>query len=119
MKPPLRHTLCEHVVGNYRIACWPRLANELLTTAAQHELPELDGKVYFEDFAPATFVASHVGASIPWSPLMSHKPRTARTKRPPAVFEISDEAACRIQLIFEDFYLWFSSVYCKRLVKAS
>jgi hypothetical protein len=48
---------------------------------------------------------------------MSRKPRT--TKRPPAVPELSDEAACMIQLFLEVFYLWFSRVYGKRLVKES
>jgi general secretion pathway protein A len=52
MTPPLRHTLCEHALGNYRVLT--TLANELLTTAAQRELPELDEKLYFEVFAPAT-----------------------------------------------------------------
>jgi general secretion pathway protein A len=52
MTPPLRHTLCEHALGNYRVLT--TLANELLTTAAQRELPELDEKLYFEVFAPST-----------------------------------------------------------------
>jgi type II secretory pathway predicted ATPase ExeA len=43
MTPPLRHTLCEHALGNYRVLT--TLANELLTTAAQRELPELDEKL--------------------------------------------------------------------------
>jgi general secretion pathway protein A len=52
MTPPLRHTLCEHALGNYRVLT--TLANELLATAAQRELPELDEKLYFEVFAPST-----------------------------------------------------------------
>lgn len=52
MAPPLRHTLCEHALGNYRVLS--TLANELLNTAAQRELSELDEKLYFEVFAPAT-----------------------------------------------------------------
>jgi type II secretory pathway predicted ATPase ExeA len=52
MTPPLRHTLCEHALGNYRVLT--TLANELLTTAAQRELSELDEKLYFEVFAPST-----------------------------------------------------------------
>jgi general secretion pathway protein A len=51
MTPPLRHTLCEHALGNYRVLS--TLANELLTTAAQRELSELDEKLYFEVFAPS------------------------------------------------------------------
>lgn len=52
MTPPLRHTLCEHALGNYRVLS--TLANELPTTAAQRELSELDEKLYFEVFAPST-----------------------------------------------------------------
>jgi type II secretory pathway predicted ATPase ExeA len=52
MTQPLRHTLCEHALGNYRVLT--TLANELLTTAAQRELPELDEKLYFEVFAAST-----------------------------------------------------------------
>lgn len=51
MTPPLRHTLCEHALGNYRVLT--ALANDLLTTAAQRELSELDEKLYFEVFAPS------------------------------------------------------------------
>lgn len=52
MTLPLRHTLREHALGNYRVLT--TLANDLLTTAAQRELPELDEKLYFEVFAPST-----------------------------------------------------------------
>lgn len=52
MTQPLRRTLCEHALGNYRVLC--SLANELLATAAQRELPEIDEKLYFDVFAPAT-----------------------------------------------------------------
>ena len=50
MTPPLRHTLREYALGNYRVLT--TLANELLTNAAQRELSELDEKLYFEVFAP-------------------------------------------------------------------
>ena len=50
MTAPLRHTLCDHAAGNYRIlAC---MAAELLSAAAQQQLPQLDEKLYFEVFAP-------------------------------------------------------------------
>ncbi|WP_028208725.1 hypothetical protein [Paraburkholderia nodosa] len=39
-------------LGNYRVLT--TLANDLLTTAAQRELSELDEKLYFEVFAPST-----------------------------------------------------------------
>lgn len=49
MTPPLRHTLCDHAAGNYRILM--TLAAELLSVAAQRELPVLDEKLYLEVFA--------------------------------------------------------------------
>lgn len=47
--PQLRHTLCDHAAGNYRILT--TMAAELLSAAAQRELPQLDEKLYFEVFA--------------------------------------------------------------------
>ncbi|MEN3291510.1 MAG: hypothetical protein V7642_763 [Burkholderiales bacterium] len=49
MTPQLRHALCDHAAGNYRILT--TLAAELLA-AAQRELPALDEKLYLEVFAP-------------------------------------------------------------------
>ena len=49
MTADLRHTLCDHAAGNYRILT--TLAAELLTAAAQHELPQLDQKLYLQVFA--------------------------------------------------------------------
>lgn len=49
MTPQLRHTLCDHAAGNYRILT--TMAAELLAAAAQRELPQLDEKLYFEVFA--------------------------------------------------------------------
>lgn len=49
MTPPLRHTLCDHAAGNYRILT--TLAAELLTAAAQRDLPQLDEKLYLDVFA--------------------------------------------------------------------
>jgi general secretion pathway protein A len=51
MTPPLRHTLCDHAAGNYRILT--TLAADLLAVAAQRELSVLDEKLYLELFAPA------------------------------------------------------------------
>ena len=51
MTPSLRHTLCDHAAGNYRILT--TLAAELLAVAAQRELPLLDEKLYLEVFAPS------------------------------------------------------------------
>ena len=52
MTPPLRHALCDHAAGNYRILT--TLAAELLAAAAQRDLPVLDEKLYLEVFAPPT-----------------------------------------------------------------
>lgn len=48
MTPELRHTLCDHAAGNYRILT--TMAAELLAAAAQRELPQLDEKLYLEVF---------------------------------------------------------------------
>ena len=50
MTPQLRHTLCDHAAGNYRILT--NMAAELLTVAAKRELPQLDEKLYLGVFAP-------------------------------------------------------------------
>ncbi len=52
MTPQLRHTLCDHAAGNYRILT--TLAAELLAAAAQRDLPVLDEKLYMDVFAPPT-----------------------------------------------------------------
>jgi len=49
MTPQLRHTLCDHAAGNYRILT--TMADELLAAAAQRDLPQLDEKLYLEVFA--------------------------------------------------------------------
>src|SRR2546428_11373 len=48
LTPELAHTLCEHALGNYRVLT--TMAAELLTAAAQRELPQLDEKLYLELF---------------------------------------------------------------------
>jgi general secretion pathway protein A len=48
MTDELRNTLCDHAAGNYRILT--SLAAELLTAAAQQELPQLDEKLYLQVF---------------------------------------------------------------------
>jgi general secretion pathway protein A len=50
MTKQLRHTLCDHAAGNYRI--FIGMAAELLMTAAQREITELDEKLYLQVFAP-------------------------------------------------------------------
>ena len=49
---PLRHTLCDHAAGNYRVLT--TMAAELLSAAAQQQQPQLDEKLYFGVFAPST-----------------------------------------------------------------
>ena len=49
MTPALRHTLCDHAAGNYRILT--TMAAELLAAATQRELPQIDEKLYLEVFA--------------------------------------------------------------------
>jgi general secretion pathway protein A len=48
MTPQLKHTLCEHALGNYRVLT--NLAAELLAAGAQRKLPKLDEKLYLELF---------------------------------------------------------------------
>ena len=50
MTAPLRHTLCDHAAGNYRILT--TMAAELLAAAAQKDLAQLDEKLYMDVFAP-------------------------------------------------------------------
>lgn len=50
MTVPLRHTLCDHAAGNYRILT--TMAAELLAAAAQNDLAQLDEKLYMDVFAP-------------------------------------------------------------------
>lgn len=51
MTPQLRHTLCDHAAGNYRVLT--TLAAELLAAAAQRDLPVLDEKLYMDVFTPS------------------------------------------------------------------
>jgi general secretion pathway protein A len=50
LTPQLAATLADHAAGNYRTLM--TLAGELLATAAQRELSQLDEKLYFDVFAP-------------------------------------------------------------------
>ena len=52
MTDPLIETLAEHAAGNYRVLC--SMATELLATAAQKELPQIDEKLFLETFASQT-----------------------------------------------------------------
>lgn len=50
MTPELMATLVEHAGGNYRVLM--NLGSDLLSAAAQRELPAIDEKLFFEVFAP-------------------------------------------------------------------
>ena len=50
MTPQLRHTLCDHAEGNYRVLT--TMAAELLACAAQKDVAVLDEKLYMDVFAP-------------------------------------------------------------------
>ena len=49
MTKELRHTLCDHAAGNYRI--FIGMAADLLMAAAQREITVLDEKLYLQVFA--------------------------------------------------------------------
>ena len=52
MTTELRTTLAEHAAGNYRVLM--NLADELITVAAERDLPRLDEKLFLEVFATPT-----------------------------------------------------------------
>ena len=60
MSEPLKQTLCEHALGNFRILT--TLAAELLDAGAQRELAQLDEKLYFEVFPPPSARPRHTRA---------------------------------------------------------
>lgn len=61
MTAELRHTLCDHAAGNYRILT--AMASELLIAAAQRDLHQLDERLYLQVFAqPDSAVRKVAGA---------------------------------------------------------
>ena len=52
MTPALMQTLCDHAIGNYRVLTG--MAAELLASAAQQEITQLDEKLYLQVFGQAT-----------------------------------------------------------------
>ena len=52
MTPQLMQTLCDHAIGNYRVLTG--MAAELLASAAQQEITQLDEKLYLQVFGQAT-----------------------------------------------------------------
>jgi len=61
MTQQLRHTLCDHAAGNYRILT--TMAAELLAAAAQRDLAQLDEKLYLEVFAQPVTAAPRRAAA--------------------------------------------------------
>ena len=47
----LCQTLCDHAMGNYRVLT--QMAAELLASAAQRQLGQLDEKLFLELYGPA------------------------------------------------------------------
>ncbi len=69
----LINTLAEHALGNYRVLT--TMAAELLSTAAQHERPQLDEQLYLEVFgAPCSYCPQTKPADSNGYPLMSYTP---------------------------------------------
>jgi general secretion pathway protein A len=60
MTEALKTTLCDHAAGNYRTLT--TMAANLLTVAAERELPLLDEKLYFEVFTPDNRKPRRAGA---------------------------------------------------------
>jgi len=52
MTPELMQTLCDHAIGNYRVLT--TMAAELLASAAQQEITQLDEKLYLQVFGQAS-----------------------------------------------------------------
>jgi general secretion pathway protein A len=52
MTTELKATLADHAAGNYRVLM--NLADELLTVAADRDLPRLDEKLFFDVFGQPT-----------------------------------------------------------------
>ena len=50
MTTELKSTLAEHAAGNYRVLM--NMADELLCTGADRDLPRLDEKLFFDVFQP-------------------------------------------------------------------
>ena len=50
MTEEVQRALCDHSCGNYRILS--NMANDLLTSGARNDIPQIDEKIYFEVFNP-------------------------------------------------------------------
>jgi type II secretory pathway predicted ATPase ExeA len=60
MTQALKHTLCDHAAGNYRVLA--TLAAELLSAAAEAQAPQLDEQLYFQVFSKPAPTTKRAGA---------------------------------------------------------
>jgi general secretion pathway protein A len=101
MTKELRHLLCDHAAGNYRILIG--MAADLLMSAAQTETTVLDEKLYFQVFnLPASNAPRRArGGSLTCatSPIPSSSP------------SLPDEAAAALDQFLEDLYNSFQQRY--------
>ena len=63
MTAELVTTLCEHAAGNYRTLM--TMASELLSTGTEREVKQLDEKLFFDTYTPATAEPAKQPASAP------------------------------------------------------
>lgn len=63
MTAELITTLCEHAAGNYRTLM--TMASDLLSTGAEREAKQLDEKLFFDTYTPATAEPAKKSASAP------------------------------------------------------
>lgn len=61
MTKPLKNTLCDHAAGNHRVLA--TLAAELLSAAAEAQLPQLDEQLYFQVFAKPAPASKRIAAA--------------------------------------------------------
>ena len=100
MTKQLRNTLCDHAAGNYRI--FIGMAAELLMTAAQREITELDEKLYLQVFAPPETQTPRRAAGL----------ADMTDDADPFVFpDMPDEAVVAIDQFLEAFYHHFQNHY--------
>ena len=62
MTEELRKPLCEHALGNHRVMM--TIAGELLLSAAKQELPQLDEKLFLQNYpSPQTTAKRRAAAN--------------------------------------------------------
>ena len=101
MTQQLRHTLCDHAAGNYRILT--TMAAELLAVATKRELPQLDEKLYLEVFAQPDTSTPRRAADLGVEQARNIMTPTARMSHahPIALPMLSDETVVEIRNFIE------------------